>query len=174
MDYLKWIVAATATTACIAMVGCKTTEQNYRAAYEVAKEKHDSVGGIDNTIYSRMRPKGSGIQIVAGSDTLSMHTMHIAMTENGGATKDNIRRYCVVVGQFKQLFNARSMRERLINSGYQDAMILNTAEPLYYVVAGSVSTTDEIAALVEHIRTDRSLLIRDPFPWILRPAHLAR
>ncbi len=168
---LIWIVAVAMG---FSAVGCKTTEQNYRNAYEVAKEKFDNDGGLDSTIFNKFRPQGPGVQLVAGTDTMSMHTLPVGMPEGGGATRENLKKYCVVVAQFKQIFNAKAMRERLVNDGYTDAMIVNTKEPLYYVIAGSVSTPEEAAAVIKRVTEDKSLVIREPFPWVLRPAHLAR
>lgn len=98
-----------ALLAVLAVTGCKTTEKNYRDAYEVARQKHDRDGGIDSTIYSRMRPQGRGTLLAAGSDTLTMHTLPIGYPEKGGADRDKIRKYCVVVAQFKQILDRKSV-----------------------------------------------------------------
>ncbi|WP_290393071.1 hypothetical protein, partial [uncultured Muribaculum sp.] len=47
------IIAAIAAIAMLS--GCKTSEANYRAAYQAAKEKSDENSGIDDTIYDRIR-----------------------------------------------------------------------------------------------------------------------
>lgn len=157
-----------------ALAACKPTEQNYRNAYEAARLKQDQSGGLDSTIYSRLRPQGDGAKLVAGSDTLTMHTITIGYPEDAGASATTLHRYNVVVGQFKQIFNARAMRQRLINDGYEGAMILQTREPLYYVVAESCVTPEGAAEAIRRVGSDSRLTIRTPFPWILRPAHMAR
>lgn len=157
----------------LASVGCRTTEQNYRTAYEAAKAHQDSIGGIANTVFNQYRPQGPGAKVVYGeNDTLSYHVVTIGLTKGEGATQQTVKRYNVVVGQFKQIFNARKMRERLINNGYPDAFIINNREPLYYVVASSVATPAEAADAITLLRSDNSIMLRDPFPWVLVPTHL--
>ncbi len=160
--------------ALVALCGCKTNEKNYRAAYEVAKEKFDNEGGLDSTIYNRMRPQGRGSELTALGDTVRMHTISIGFPKEGGASRETVKTYCVVVAQFKQIFNAKAMRQRLVDNGYDGAMIVNTREPLYYVVAGSVATPEEAVTMMRQLRKDKALVLRDPFPWVLRPSYLAR
>lgn len=159
-------VAALLTT------GCKTSESNYRAAYEIAKGRQESA--VDSTIYSRYRPQGKGAKLVAGADSLTMFTLAVGYTADGGADASTLKRYNVVVGQFKQIFNAREMRKRLIGQGYEGAMIVHNREPLYYVIAESCDTPEQAAAAIARLRADSNIVLREPFPWVLRPAHLAR
>lgn len=155
------------------LVGCKTTEKNYRTAYELAKEKQEETGGVDSTIYAKMRPQGHSAVVMAGNDSLEIHTVTIGFTKDCGATVATVKKYNVVVGQFKQIFNAKEMRQRLINNGYEGAMVLHTREPLYYVVAQSCETPEEALAAVKKIANDKNIVVRSPFPWVLRPSHLA-
>ena len=90
------------------------------------------------------------------------------------ASRETVKRYNIVVGQFKQVFNARQMRERLMAGGYPDAFIIHTREPLYYVVTQTVATPEEALAAYERVKADRNIVLRDPLPFVLRPAHLAR
>ena len=85
-----------------------------------------------------------------------------------------LKRYNVAVGQFKQKFNAREMRARLQANGYPDAFIIHTREPLYYVCTATCQTPQEAATALEKVKTDKSIVLRSPLPFILRPAHLAR
>lgn len=160
--------------AALVMTGCKTNENNYRAAYEIAKEKFDNEGGLDSTIYNRLRPQGRGTVLVGDGDTVTMHIVTIGYPDNLGASRETVKKYCVVVAQFKQVFNARVMRERLIGDGYTDAMVVNTREPLYYVVAGTSADPDSAVAMLKQLKADKRVVLRDPFPWILQPTHLSR
>lgn len=154
--------------------GCKTTEANYRQAYEAAVSQRQESTGLDSTIYSRIRNSAVTSSLIVGSDTLPLRTEYIGITKDGGIDKGGLKRYNIVVGQFKQIFNARQMRERLIGDGYENTFIVHTREPLYYVV---IATSDMAADMIEpwhRIKTDKSIVLREPLPFVLSPAHLAR
>lgn len=158
----------------LALGACKTTQENYQRAYETAVAKRGDSSGLDSTIYGRVRTQARMSKLAVGADTLDLRTEALGYTEGGGASRETLKRYNVVVGQFKQVFNARQMRERLIGAGYDGAIIVHTREPLYYVVAGSVETPAEAATLTDRVKADKSIVLRKPLPFLLRPAHLAR
>ncbi|MCM1355368.1 MAG: SPOR domain-containing protein [Staphylococcus sp.] len=162
------------TLTVVFLCSCKTTESNYRAAYETAVAKNRESAGVDSTIYARIRNSAQMSDLAAGSDTMPMRTEYIGYTENGGSSRETIGRYNVVVGQFKQVFNARQMRERLQKGGYDSAFIVHTREPLYYVCTQACSTPAEAAEAFKRVRSDKSIVLRSPLPFILRPAHMAR
>lgn len=173
MKHLLKIIVTACCLCALALTGCKTTEKNYRSAYELAKSKQDETGGVDSTIYAKMRPQGHAMTIMAGADSLKMYTVTIGFTKDLGATTASVKRYNVVVGQFKQVFNAKEMRNRMLQHGYEGAMVVHTREPLYYVVAQSCETPEEAAAVIKRLADDPGIVVRAPFPWILRPSHLA-
>lgn len=156
------------------MTGCKTNENNYRAAYDAAVAQREESSGVDSTIYARIRNEARMNNLVVAGDTLPIRTEYIGYTDGGGSSRENVMRYNVVVGQFKQIFNAKAMRTRLLEQGYPDAMIVHTREPLYYVVTGTYSSAVEAAEALRKVNKDRNLVLKSPLPFILQPAHLAR
>lgn len=154
----------------LTMGACKTTEANYRAAYENAKLKQQESTGLDSTIYGRIRSQAMTSQLVIGSDSLPLKREYVGYPADGGSSRENLLRYNVVVGQFKQVFNARQMRQRLIDSGYESAMIVNTREPLYYVIAVTAATPEEALAAWQRVTADKNIVLRSPLPFILQPA----
>ncbi len=112
-NFMRLLPVAAALTATLLTVSCKTSESNYRQAYETAVAKNREASGVDSTIYARIRNSAQTSDLIAGSDTLPMRTEYVGYTENGGASREMLKRYNVVVGQFKQKFNAREMRARL-------------------------------------------------------------
>lgn len=155
-------------------VGCKTTEANYRAAYEATMAQRQENSGIDSTIYARIRNSAQTSTLVVGTDSLPMRTEHVGIAKDGGITPADLRRYNVVVGQFKQIFNAQQMRERLMASGYDHTFLLQTREPLYYVVTATSDSPEEILREWNRVKDDASVVLRSPLPFILRPASKAR
>lgn len=157
----------------LALSACKPNEAAYKAAYESAKAKRDSTGGIEGTVYERLRRQGHHTNIILGSDTLSVLTQRVGATDDGGATQQTIDRYNVVVAQFKQRFNARQMRQRILAEGYPEAVVLHTAEPLYYVVAKGCSTAQEALETLRQVESDTALH-KNVAPFVLQAAHRAR
>lgn len=154
------------------LTGCKTTEANYRAAYETAKERANT-GGLDSTVYALMRREARPGMLKVGNDTMPLTTQYVKSTTIDGVAKP-LNRYNIVVAQFKQLFNAKSMVGRLNGAGYADAWIAETKEPLYYVIASSHGDAASALRGLEAIKTQPPLPLRDPFPWVLQPASFAR
>ena len=173
-NYMRLLPAAALLCGLLSVSSCKTNENNYRQAYETAVAKNREASGVDSTIYARIRNSARTSDLVVGSDSLPMRTEYVGYTENGGASREMLKRYNVVVGQFKQVFNAREMRARLQANGYPEAFIIHTREPLYYVCTATCQSTEEAAAAFDKARNDKSIVLRPPVPFILRPAHLAR
>lgn len=164
---MRNIIVIIITAAIItAASGCKTTEENYRAAYELAKQKNAS-GGIDSTIYSRIRNEARPQTTIVNGDTLAMKSEYVRLTPDCGSP-EQFHTYNVVIAQFKQLFNAKSVRKRAIEAGYADALIVQTREPLYYVVAASSNSTAEIQKSLGKIQSTPPVVLKEPCPFILR------
>lgn len=154
---------------------CKPNEAQYKAAYEAAVAKRDAKGdAVEGTIYEKYRNQARQTLIPLGSDTLAVQTEIIGYTKDGGATRETTDRYNIVVGRFKQVFNARAMRERLIKLGYENPFILHTREPLYYVVAATCGSAQSALEELQRVKADTSLVLREPLPFVLQPAHKAR
>lgn len=147
---------------------CKTTEANYRKAYEIAKEKQQRNSaeipeGITLNKYDQ--PK---LTVIDG-DTLMLLTDYSTFIKDGGLTRQNLKKYNIVVGQFKQLFNARQMMQRLKESGYPEAGIILNRQKDYLVVAMSVSAVDEAIKSIDKVNSDSTLVMRTPLPYVFQP-----
>ncbi|MCM1349545.1 MAG: hypothetical protein NC338_09055 [Firmicutes bacterium] len=170
---MKKLVYAAIIAIIATMVACKPTEANYRSAYESAKQKQltgDSL--IDQGLIDQQRPK----PLIVGADTLPVRTEYIGYTKGGGADSDRsvVKRYCVVVGKFKQTFNARSMRQRLIDQGYDNALVLHNSLKDYYVIANTTPNAHTARLMLDSVLADTTLRLKAPYPYILRPGHLVR
>ena len=73
--------------------------------------------------YAQPHPK------VIDGDTLQLLMQPVSAVAGEGLTSSQIRNYNVVVGQFRQIFNARQMRQRLIASGYASTAVLASPQP---------------------------------------------
>ncbi len=168
------LTIAVAALVMTGMAGCKTTEKNYREAYEIAKQKQTSADEDIADLTDKVKDSRQPRQVTVDGQSLMMLTEPVGYPKDGGVSRENVRRYNVVVGKFKQIFNAKAMRTRLVQSGYADAMVLSDRFNEFYVVAVTCNTPAEARAAIARIDADTSLKLQPPFPWVLRPAHLAR
>lgn len=166
---LYGILAITALVA-ILIPSCKTTEKNYRTAYERTMTAQDTTHlEFEQTIYGRYRRDMRVSESIVGGDTVATRIQRVFITP-GDSVPNMLKNYNLVVGQFKQLFNAKSMRQRLCDKGYTGAFVVQTAEPYYYVVAQDYDGQSQAAAALKRMRANPPFRLRDPLPFLLRPA----
>lgn len=161
--HITAILAAVLTVTAIS--GCKTTEENYRKAYETARNANTE--DLDSTIYARIRQEAVPTAVMANGDTIRMQTEFVTLFKDDRSPV-TARPYGVVVNQFKQIFNAKALRNRLHTSGYSGAYIVHTREPLYYVVIADFDDVEQASAMMKRVAGNSELNIRSPFPWILK------
>lgn len=169
----RYMIAAVAVlVAAGTFTGCKTSEKNYREAYERTMARDSSRTDFDQTIYGRHRREVREGTIAQGTDTVATRRVRVTVTPDEGALNEQLKKYCVTVGEFKQLFNARSLRDRIRDAGYPGAFIVQTAEPYYYIVAESTADAAAATAAVTKLRANPPFPLRAPAPFILLPAQL--
>lgn len=172
MKISRLTIAAALLALAAAFTACKPSEKNYRQAYERTLEGRGDGDYLDSTIYNKFRVQGRPAFVTVGADTLHYRIERIGYTKGEGATPSTAARYQLIVGQFKQIFNAREMRRRMIDGGYKNAFIIQTGEPLYYVAALSEANAPDALKALDKLRSRKDLGVRDPFPWVLVPSYL--
>lgn len=162
-------------TIALLVMSCKTNEKNMNDAYvrAIAGRENDNPG-LDSTIYSQIRREMNHNTMVVNGDSVDVSTQWLSVTEGGGGIRENLKRYNIAVGQFKQLFNAKSMRERLLDMGYPGAFVVQTREPYYYVIAASLSDVNDAVTFLHKVEKDPQLKMKSPLPFILEPAQHRR
>lgn len=166
---MKYTVAAIALACVLPLLssGCKTTEENYRAAYEKTIEARKEQTALDSTVYGAERRRMQSNVISTSDGPVEVRAMLVKVTEGGGGIPENLKRFNVVAGQFKQQFNALSLRDRLVDKGYPGAFVVQTAEPYYYIVAGSYIDAAEAAKAMEALKKAQPVAMKEPCPFIL-------
>lgn len=146
---------------------CKPSEENYRKAYEATVAKNGKKT-VEGTVYNRYREMQRTAQIaLADGDTISVRHENVTLTKDGGGSAETAGEYNIVVARFKQIFNAKAMSERLTSMGYSP-FIVQTREPLYYVVAATCATPAEAAEQLRRISSDSRLSFQAGCPWVLQ------
>lgn len=146
--------------------GCRTTEKNYREAYEKALEKRDE-GLTDDERLALERELSTPKSIYRG-DSIPLKAMWVntvAETSESAALE-----YNVVTGSFKQRFNAGSAMGRLRDGGYPGAFLLIDAEKNFIVAAATTASLDSAVAILRGLESESPIPLRAPYPYILRKA----
>ena len=151
--------------ACLAtlLYSCRTSEANYRAAYDVTAQHVKAREAVDSATYHHIQAEKRQATAVVAGDSVRLVTHRVNIVDDPVST---LKRYGVVVGEYKQAFNARSFRDRLKNEGKPAYVVLN-AEKTYYVIVHGFDTSAEAAAYLK--RVDKEVKMRIPIeqPWIL-------
>lgn len=168
MSYLSRKSAAivAAVLFLISAQGCKTTQANMYDAYAKAIEGEKN-RDADDVVIGNRREMGHTSVMLGANDSIDVIPKHLFITKDGGGIRENLRRYCVVVGQFKQLFNAKSMRERLADGGYPGCFVAETSEPYYYVIVRGYDSINDAAAMLHKVEGDNTFKFKKPLPFII-------
>lgn len=169
MKILKVFAIAAITVAGLA--SCKTTEENYRAAYEATKNARaaaDADDGLDDNTRRLLAKNSRNRQAkhVVGSDTLAVATLFVKLDE--GQAVERLPQFSVVANAFSQVFNARALCKRLKEAGFENAYIFHTATPDYYVAAGGSDDISEIPEILRSLAAAGNPGSRAGFPAVIR------
>ena len=149
---------------------CKTTEQNYRNAYELAK----GTGTIQDTLIANLIAEDQApVEVEVAGRIMKMRKEYVSIVTDKDVTKDMLKRFNVVVGRFKQLFNARSMATRMSSLGYCSFVVVDRTSS-YFVVAAATDMPEEALSMYEKVLSDNRVVYKTPFPWVLESAQYIR
>lgn len=157
--------------ASLALASCKTTEANYKAAYDIAKgaakNSADADDGLDDEIRRLLAANKKTAQTseIVGNDTLAVTTLFVGMDK--GEHK-RVPRYSVVLNAFTQKFNAEAMMNRLIDAGFTGAYVIHTSVPDYYVAAEGTNNIADVPAILRRVEQAGNLGQRAGFPAVIR------
>ena len=145
-------------------VGCKTTEENYSAAYEIAKQKKEA--GMTSEELAGMRREEAVPRTVYKGDSIPLKGMYVKKIEGADPGMDT-----VVVASFKQLFNSQSVFKRLESAGgvTSDPVLLqDPRDKKYYVGAVTTSSLDSAVTALRMLEQSSPVVLKPPYPFILR------
>lgn len=152
----------------VATSSCKTTEANYKAAYDVAKAKTQQGGDREITGFIEREKRLNDYSLVGG-DSVKVISEFVSIIDGDAA---DVKTYGVVVGDFKQVFNARSFRDRIKeveNNTDSPAYVAVSPAKRYYVVYKGF---DDIKDASKFLKNKKNFKIGIPLeePWILELA----
>ena len=146
-----------AIVASIALVSCKSSESNYRKAYEKAKAEEQN---RQETEPVAVTPVVTPVQ-TQQTQTINQDASNLRQeklnVQNGGVLKA----FNVVCGSFKSIDNANNLRNTLVNQGYSAQVAQNPDTGMYRVIASSFDDRNSA-------ETSRNALrAKYPDAWIL-------
>lgn len=159
----KIFLAAAAAVALLAG-GCKTTEANYRSAYEKALEKRNE--GLSAEEIAAFAREEAIPRTVFRGDSIPLRGAYVKCV--AGGVDGQILPYSVAVATFRQKFNAESVFKRLQAAGFTDAALLVDKDERYLVAATTDSTLESAVGSLRRVETTSPVAMRAPFPYILK------
>ena len=166
------IIAAIALSAGIALTSCKTTVDNYQAAYDIAKQKDQ--GDLDNEIYAKIKAEEAPKVTVVNGDSIRTKVEPLSRLNPDGSRTAPSQKFNVVVGVYKIRVNANAHVEQLIEQGYK-AFLLKNTESQFYVVAEAFDDIDEAAKFVKAFEKKHSgQYVGVEQPVVITPSHLMK
>lgn len=152
-----------ASAMAVGISGCKTSEENYQQAYEIALAKKTE-GLSEEEIAGILREESMPKTVYRG-DSIPYKVMYTKWVEGG--IDNSALRFSVIVASFKQQFNARSVYERLVAGGYPDAVVLADASDRYYIGAVTTNSLDSAVAVLNALPGSSPVALSAPYPYIL-------
>lgn len=127
--------------------GCKPSEKNYRAAYDVAvakrqKDAPDTAAGLGDAVRD-----GAPVRREIDGKTLWVLTEPLSRVDGQGAPDP----WNVAVAAYKMTANARSHAERLSGEGYESSLLKNS-DGMIYVIAATPVSLSEAAEFIRRFR----------------------
>lgn len=125
---------------------------------------------LDSLAKASMQTGGRPATMQVGDRTLEYRVEWIRpVTDAKSRPAASTKPYCIMVGQFKQRFNAKEMCQRLQNDGYAHAMVFSNSEPRYFVAADTVATPEAALQMLDSVKKDSRLTLKPPFPAVMQP-----
>ena len=151
--------------AALALTACRSSEENYREAYEKAMERRQT--GIAAETYAKIEAERQRYTHVINGDSVRMIYMNVNVAID---STDVVYPFNVVVASFTQRINAKSYRDRLREEcGLKGSYVLQGGpDKQFFVVAQGFDTHTEAAAMLHDLDQKVCLKILEPLPWILR------
>lgn len=156
---MKKIIIACAALALVAGLGsCKAKKSAYRKAYEEAKQREIATQDTER-IVPYVSPE---TETPAPATPVAVRKEKVSTVE--GEKAENLKRYSVVIGSFQNPTNARALREKMTEKGY-DAVLAKNEMGMLRVIISSFATREEAAASREAIKARFAPDYKDA--WIL-------
>lgn len=148
--------------AALALTACHTTEENYRTAYEKAVEKTRLNMGEE--LYDEIQAERRRDNYVIDGDSIRLLRCRYNVVDD---KNDVARKYGVVVGEFKQKFNAQNYCGRLKKERHNSFVAYYHKDRTYFVVIESYDDVAVAAAFMRIMDQKTKIPPAVPMPWVV-------
>lgn len=153
----KILIVCSALALVVGLGSCRPKKSAYRKAYEQAKQREIATQDTDRTItYEEPAPSASQMQ------PISVRKERVSAIE--GENTNNLKRYSVVIGSFQNPTNARALKDRMVEKGYNAVLAKNDYGMLRVIVA-SFNSREEAAASRDAVKARFAPDFKDA--WLL-------
>lgn len=121
-------------------ISCKTTEKNYKAAYDAALSKREQAAKEQMRPASGLLSDDGPMLKVVNGDTLFVSNDRVFNLDGSR----NTARYFLAIGVFKMDTNARAGAEALKNEGFPKAAAMKAPGGRFFTIADYSSSLDSI------------------------------
>ncbi len=162
MKHATLAITLLATVACL-LASCRTSEENYKQSYEKAVERtRENMGQATYDLEQAERMRAN--QVVNG-DTVRLVTTFCTIVDGDQA---DMKPYGIVVGEFDQVINARSYRDRLHSKeGFESYIAYTSHNKKYNVVVQGFDSREQAAAYLKNLPQFMKMKVLVPRAWIL-------
>ena len=159
----KIILLIVALAAMLGATSCKTSEKNYKAAYDVAKAKNVERNKLnDDELFDKIEKEKNATNATINGEDVRMETMRVTITDG---MPEQVRKYNIVAKEFKQVFNARSLRDRLKEEGHDSYVVFEGSNKFYYTIVRGFDNPTEAMEFVRN--RDKHLKMKNLDLYIL-------
>ena len=153
-----------AVAALMAMASCHSNEANYKAAYDKAVDKTKEGVGLE--AYTKVLEERNRNNYTVNGDSLRLILDRCNIVDGKA---EEVKQYSVVVAEFKQKFNATSLRDRLRTEEKLPAYLVYTAtDKKYCVIASGFDDVAEATDFVKNISKKMKIKPLVPKVWVLQ------
>ena len=156
----KVVMVATALALVVGLGSCKSKKSAYRKAYEEAKQREIAAQTTTKTVVYEETPAQKAIE----TPTPPAPVRRERVSTYEGERSEYLKRYSVVIGSFQNPTNARTLREKMTNKGY-NAVLAKNEVGMLRVIVSSFSTREEAIASREAVKSRFAPDFKDA--WIL-------
>lgn len=147
----------------IGFSSCKTTEENYRAAYEIAANKTKKQ--VSDEDQAKINAEEKRFTAIVNGDSVRILRQYFNCVD---ISVDAVKRYSVIARGFKQIVNCKAMVARMKEEGLQNAGIIYVAnDKTYYVIIDTFDTPEQAADLLKNVSTRVKMKLDPTKMWIL-------
>ncbi|MDE7412268.1 MAG: SPOR domain-containing protein [Muribaculaceae bacterium] len=144
------------------LVGCKPTENNYRSAYEAAKNKREAANAEAMMPATGLLSDDGVMRKVVDGDTVYVSRDRL---RRDSVSSRILNTYNVAVGVFKMNTNARAQAAALREAGYKDAIAVETTGDRWYTIAGCFPSLGDAQTFIKDFMAKNK-----DYPFIGLPA----